>query len=114
MMANGSDPRQSPSTDRLREMIEEAIVDCHNEEEQHEGLFVALEEHLAFPFPGLVVGEGVMIIGLDRDPPGEVVAKCVRADRQYRINVTNLEWAGDPPDGAEWIAAYRAWLTGQW
>jgi hypothetical protein len=95
-------------------MIEEAIVDCHGEEEQHEGLLVALEEHLACPFAALVVGQEVTVIGLDRDPPGEIVARCVRADREHRINVTALEWAADPPGGAEWIDAYRAWLAGEW
>jgi len=32
----------------------------------------------------------------------------------YRIDATAIEWAGRPPAGAEWFAAYRAWLTGNW
>jgi len=93
-------------------VIDEATVDCYNEEEQHEGFLVMLDEHLACPVRALVVGEDVTVLGFDRDPPGEVVARCRRGRRTYRVNATALEWRGAPPDGAEWIEAYAAWLRG--
>jgi len=34
----------------LDKLIEEAIVDCYNEEEQGTGFFTMIEENLAFPF----------------------------------------------------------------
>jgi len=51
-----------------------------------------------------IVGGEVTVLGFDRDPPGEVVARCRRGRRTYRVNATALEWRGAPPDGAEWIA----------
>lgn len=93
-------------------MIEEATVDCDNEYEQHEGLFVTLEEHLRCPARALVVGEAVTVLRFDREASSEIVALCRRGRRTFRINVTALEWPGAPPPGAEWIEAYRAWLRG--
>lgn len=97
---------------RIDEMIEEATVDCNGEDEQQEAFLVTLEEHLACPVRALVVGEEVTVLGFDRDPPGELVARCRRGRRTYRVNVTALEWPGPPPDGTEWIEAYRVWLRG--
>lgn len=97
---------------RLEAMIAEAIVDCYNEEEQHGGFLVSLEENIACPVTALVVGTEVDVLGFDWNPPGEIVARCRRGDRKYEINVTALEWPGPPPEGAEWIEAYRLWLRG--
>ncbi|MHB8512464.1 MAG: calcium-binding protein [Actinomycetota bacterium] len=93
-------------------MIEEAIVDCYNEDEQHGGFLVMLEENLACPMSALVVGAEVTVSGFDWNPPGEIVARCRRGDREHMINVTALEWPGSQPSGAEWIQAYRLWLRG--
>lgn len=98
--------------ERLGALIEEALVDCYNEEEQHGAFLVTLEDHIACPVRALVVGEEVTLVGFDREGMGEIAAKCRRGDRTYRINVTALEWPGALPPGAEWLEAYRAWLSG--
>ena len=41
---------------RLKELIEQAIVDAYGEEEQEGGFFTMIEEHLALPFPVKVLG----------------------------------------------------------
>jgi len=97
---------------RIAKLVEEAIVDCDTEEEQHGSFLVMLEEHLRCPVRALVVGEDVTVVGFDRDSPGEIVARCRRDRRVHRANVTALEWSGAPAQGAEWIEAYRAWLRG--
>lgn len=97
---------------RIAKLVEEAIVDCYTEDEQQGGFLVMLEEHLRCPVRALVVGEDVTVVGFDWDPPGEIVARCRRDRRVHRVNVTALEWPGAPPQGAEWIEAYRAWLRG--
>jgi len=93
-------------------MIEEATVDCYNDDEQHEGFLVTLEEHLRCPVRGLVVGEAVTVLRFDREPSSGIVAICRRGRRVFRINLTAVEWPGAPPPGAEWMEAYRAWLRG--
>jgi hypothetical protein len=94
-------------------MIEEAIVDCYTEDEQHEAFLVMLEDHIECPVQARVVGEEVTLLGFTReDSFGEILAKCRRGRRIYLINVTALEWPGRPPEGSEWIEAYSAWRKG--
>ena len=97
---------------RIAKLVEEAIVDCYTEDERHGSFLVMLEEHLRCPVRALVVGEGVTVVGFGWDPPREIVARCRRDRRMHRVNVTALEWPSAPPQGAEWIEAYRAWLRG--
>lgn len=97
---------------RLERMIEDAILDAHDEYEQQMGFLTMLVDNFNFPVRGLVVGEEVFVEGFDWEHPGEIVARCRRGGRVYEINVTALEWPGAPPLGAEWIDAYRLWLRG--
>jgi hypothetical protein len=49
--------RPSALTDaELGAMIEQATVDCYNEEEQVTGLFTMIEDDLALPFQTAVLG----------------------------------------------------------
>lgn len=41
---------------RLKRMIEEAVVDAYNEEEQAVGFLTMIQDHLALPFSTTVVG----------------------------------------------------------
>jgi len=109
-------PKKSKATSRrLRKLIEEAIVDCSTEDEQHGGFLVMFQDHVACPFRALVVGEEVEVRGFDWDgTPQGIVAICRRKGQRHRVNATALEWAAGPPVGAEWFDAYRAWLKGKW
>src|SRR3989304_5791304 len=102
-------PRDPKATGRrLRKLIEEAIVDCYTEEEQHGGFLVMLQDHVAVPFKALVVGEEVEVRGFDWDgSPQGVVAICRRKRRAHRVNVTALEWAARPPGGGGGVGASR-------
>ena len=102
------------SRSKLHRLIEEATVDAYNDEEQATGFLTMIQDHLACPFTALVVGEPVQVVGFDFGEPYEttVMAVCRRKGKRYKINVTSLEWEGRPPQGAEWIEAYRAWLRG--
>lgn len=96
-------------------MIEEALVDCYTEDEQHEAFVVMLEDHIQCPFQARVIGEEVTVLGFEReDSFGEILVQCKRGKRTYSINVTALEWSAQSPKGSEWIEAYRAWRRGGW
>jgi Calcium binding len=95
---------------RLDAMVEEATVDCYNEEEQATGLFTMIEEHLALPFETTVLGVPVTVKGVDMKPDGQIVAICVRGRVRQAIRILDLPLSTPAPDGAEWIAAYRHWL----
>lgn len=96
--------------ERLEPLIEAAIVDAYNEDEQEGGFLVMLEEHLAIPFAANVIGEPVEILGFDLANRGQgIVAKVRRKGRKFQVNVFELEFDSPPPKGAEWIDAYRLW-----
>ena len=96
---------------RLRALIEEATVDCYEEGEEFQGMVNMLEENVVCPFPAKIVGELVAVTDLEAPPHGfGIQAVCRYKNKDYRIDVTSLEWTKQRPEGFEWIEAYLAWL----
>jgi len=105
--------RQNPlGRTRLREMIEEAIVDAYGESEQIGGLYTAIDEHLVVPFETTVLGMAVTVKGVDLTDRGEIVAVCSRGRHRQAIPILDLPLPSPAPEGAEWIEAYRLWAGG--
>jgi hypothetical protein len=92
----------------LDAMVEEATVDCHDEEEQLTGFATMVEENLEVPFETTVLGVTVTVTGVTHTPHG-LVAGCARGRHRQAIHVLDLRLPDPPPKGAEWIAAYRRW-----
>jgi hypothetical protein len=46
----------NPNPARLQALIDDATVDCYNDDEQLTGLYTRLEEHLELPFETTVLG----------------------------------------------------------
>lgn len=88
-------------------MVEEATVDCYNESECVTGFFTMFEEHLAVPFQTSVLDVEVTVTGVDLTEDDQIVAICVRGRSRQSIPILDLPLPTPPPDGAEWIAAYR-------
>jgi hypothetical protein len=104
--------RKQPETDgeRLRELIEEATVDCYGEDEQLMGLVTMVEENVVCPFRAKVIGEEVEVTALEAPAEGiGLNAVCRHKGKEYRIDVSSLEWTPERPEGFEWIEAYLAW-----
>ena len=99
---------------RLEELIEEATIDCYNEYEQAAGLFTMIEDNLHLPFTTRVLGVAVTVIAVDQDGDIDIVAVCERKGERQRISLKDLPLPSPPPDGAEWIAAYRYWARHEW
>jgi hypothetical protein len=99
---------------RLQALIEEATVDCYDEDEQHVGLMTMIEDNVICPFKAKVIGEEVEVVELRSAEYGiGVDAICRYNGKDYRINIHSLEWPRQKPEGFEWIEAYRAWLGHQ-
>ena len=94
---------------RLDELIEEAIVDCYNEDEQLMGLFTMIEDNLVLPFETEVLGVTVTVERIDLNEANEILAICRHGRERQAIPVLNLPLPSPPPDGWEWIEAYRYW-----
>ncbi|HRZ34883.1 MAG TPA: calcium-binding protein [Candidatus Paceibacterota bacterium] len=94
-------------------MIEEATVDAYGDSEQITGFFCLLEEHLQLPFNIEVLGIEVTVESLDVTEDEQIVAVCSRGKSRQRISVLDLPLPNPPPQGAEWIDAFRRWARGR-
>src|SRR5712691_1620139 len=105
--------RRSLTLAKLDEMIEEATVDAYGESEQTVGFFTPLEERLKFPFKTEVLGVEVTVERLDKTDDEEIVAVCSRGKSQQPVPILDLTLPDTPPEGAEWIEAFRRWARGR-
>ncbi len=95
---------------RLDALIEEATVDCNDEQEAHMGLVNMVEENVVCPFKAKVIGEEVEVVELRcRETGFGVDAVCRYQGKDYRIDIHSLEWPKQKPAGFEWVEAYLAW-----
>ena len=107
--------KQQKISSQIREIIEEAIVDAYNDEEQEGGFLVLLQDNLPFPFKAYVIGEEVKVVDVDQDVDERgIMAICKLKGRKHRVSITSLEWIGKAPKEAKYIEAYKAWLQGNW
>ncbi len=102
-------PAPRLSKTRLDELVEDATVDCCNEEEQLTGLLTMIQANLAVPFETEILGVVVTLERVDFNEADEIVAFCRRGRTRQAIPVLNLPLPSPAPEGAEWIAAYRHW-----
>jgi hypothetical protein len=97
---------------QLEALIEEAIVDAYGESEQRVGFLTMLEEHLTVPFMTDILGVAVQVDRVDLNDAEEIVAICRRGPHRQSIPILDLPPPSRPPDGWEWIEAYRRWARG--
>lgn len=98
---------------KLRDMIEEATVDAHDEAEQVTGWFTMFENHLELPFDTEVLGVTVRVQSIDLRDDRSIVVVCRRGTTKQVIDITELPLPTPRPAGAEWIDAFRQWRRGQ-
>lgn len=96
----------------LDALIAEATVDCYNDSECVTGFYTMLEDNLAVPFQTVVLGVDVTVTDVDLTEDEQITAVCARGRFQQRIPVLDLPLPTPPPEGAEWIDAYRIWVKG--
>src|SRR4051812_30653371 len=73
------------SAARLRELIEEATVDCHDEDEGRMGFLASIVDALALPFETEVLGAPAQITAVEENEAEELVAVCRRGKHIQRI-----------------------------
>jgi len=101
------------SEERLQELLEEATVDCYDEEEAFMGLFISVDENVAWPLSAHLAGMPVDVLGLD-GPASTLrrglVASIRRDGKEYQASLADLTF-GDAMDesSAEWLAMFRWW-----
>lgn len=93
----------------LDKLIEEATTDACNESEQAGGFFAMIEENLSLPFTTQVLGQEVAVGKIDITSCDQIVAICMHGKSTQAISILDLPMPDPPPEGAEWIDAYRRW-----
>lgn len=93
---------------QLDALVDEAIVDCYDEDEQLSGLFTMIETHLRTPFTTQVLGVDVTVRKVDLRHDG-IVAICHHGRMRQPIGILDLPLPEPPPKGIEWVEAYRHW-----
>ena len=96
------------SEEELDALVEEATIDAYGDDEQLSGFAVMIEDNLEMPFETMVLGVTVTVTGVSQTEFG-IVADCVREGHHQAISILDLPLPEPPPEGAEWIAAYRHW-----
>jgi hypothetical protein len=71
-----------------------------------------LENDLRLPFETQILGVTASVESVDITGDDQLVAVCRKGKTEQRISLSELPLPSLPPDGAEWILAYRYWLTG--
>ena len=88
-------------------------MDAYGESEQVTGFHAMLEEYLAVPFKTEVLGMEVTVERVDMTDDEQIVAVCSRGKSRQRISITELPLPALPPEGWEWIDAYRRSARGR-
>ena len=93
----------------LDKLIDEATTDAYNESEQAGGFFALIEENLACPFTTQVLRQAVTVARVDITGRDQIVAICMLGKTTQAIRILDLPMPDPPPEGGEWIAAFRRW-----
>lgn len=97
------------TTKYLDKLIEEATTDAYSESEQAGGFFAMIEENLSLPFVTRVLGQEVTVSKIDITKCDQIVATCLHGKSTQVILILDLPMPDPPPEGVEWIDAYRRW-----
>lgn len=100
---------RKPNVRQLDAMIAEALVDAYGDEEQASAWCATLEDKLAVPFATQVLGVEITVVRVEQSTAGVIVAVCRRAHVRQTIPLLDLPLPLPPPEGTEWIEAYRRW-----
>ena len=97
------------SKQELDDLAEEAITDADGDEEQVSGFYTMMENDLHLPFETEILGVNVMVESIDLSDDNDIVAVCRKGKTRQRVSIRELALPAPPPEGAQWIAAYRHW-----
>lgn len=97
------------SAAELDDLIADATVDAYDDAEQLTGLYTMIEDNLATPFQTELFGVPVTVERVRLTDAHHVVAICRGNGVRQPIGLLELPLPSGPPQGVEWIAAYRRW-----
>lgn len=97
---------------RVKALLEEATVDCYDEEEEFSGVLSSLADNLQFPLQARLAGDLVEVLELDEDRSSlrrGIVARIRKNEREQRASLADLTFVNLDPTSEEWLAMYTYW-----
>jgi len=91
---------RKPTRKQLETLVEQAVVDCYNDDEQLTGLYTMIADNLATPFPTRILGVDVIVEDVDLRG-NDIVAICARGAARQAIPILELPLPNPPPAGVE-------------
>ena len=70
-----------------------------------------VEESVVFPFETTILGSPGTVEDIDLVSEHEIAAVCSSGTERQNIRFADLPLPSPPPGGAEWIAAYKKWIS---
>jgi hypothetical protein len=101
-----------PFKEELDRMIEEATVDCYNEDEAFMGVVCYLADRMSFPFRAKWLDDVVEVMGIDDEESGfegEVLAEIRTKDDEYTVALDELESLPDDIENGKYFEMYEYW-----
>jgi hypothetical protein len=95
----------------LEALIDEAVVDAYDEDERRMGFLTMLQDSVALPFGTEILGILVEVTEIETNDAEEIVAVCKHGQHVQRVPVVDLPLPQPPPEGFEWIEAYRLFAS---
>ncbi len=102
------------SDERYEELVEQATLDCYDEEEEFTGVLCTLEDELAFPLDATLAGVPVEVIELDSERSSSrrgIVAVVARDGQRFSAGLADLLFIDPDPVSAEWLEMHRRWAA---
>lgn len=96
--------------DQIEELIEEATVDCYDEEECLVGFFTMIEDELQLPFKAKVFEEEIEVISV-KHIRNSIKVICQKNDSKQSVDITDIACDWNKIEGGKWVIAYKSWLT---
>lgn len=112
MTHNNNMPKAKEELDK---MIEEATVDCYNEDEAFMGIVYYLADKMSFPFRAKWLDDVVEVIGIDDEESGfegEVLAEIRTKDDEHTVALDELESLPDDTENGKYFEMYKYWIRG--
>ena len=90
---------------------EEATIDCYGEDEQSSGLIEMAAQELAFPFPGTVMGESILVVDSAAAEFNAYGLDLIVEHKKQRFAIasSSVELSQPLPDGHLYLAALLVW-----
>lgn len=96
-------------------MLEEATVDCHDEDETFSGIETSLEDELEFPFDALVLGRPAKIVDVDGKKSGlraGIVMKAKIDGKVHSVALFMIDVSDKKSKNEKLIEWAKWWMRG--